>query len=412
LSARKRSSLGDRDGDAMTQPPDHRFEAERLMVIVPDRLSDLIKKGEFASRYYNPGELFKEVHLVATNDDRPDLGALQRTVGGAKLVFHNLPTGLRHTVQTLGWQRPLIEPLLKRSLALAAAIKPQLIRTHNNFLEGEIGARIQKALGIPLVVSLHGVWDVDDLETVYARIRSRFRAKLERSSLASADAVIAIYAPIQRYARLFGARRVELIYNIVAGENIARKLSYELSKPPRLITINRQVPQKNPSNIIRAIAEIDCHYTIVGDGVLHERLRSLAADLGCSARIEFIKAAPNAELCARLRDFDIMVSHCDYWGTSKTIIEAGLAGLPIVINRHPAIKIDEYSGGWLIECENTAAGYKAAILDLLGNTAHREQLGGLAWKTASARFDPAQMERQTVALYRELLARPRQSAAE
>jgi glycosyltransferase involved in cell wall biosynthesis len=394
----------------MTQMPDHRFEAERLMVIVPDRLSDLITKGEFAPRYYNPGELFQEVHLVATNDDRPDLGALQRTVGSAKIVFHNLPTGLRHSLQTLGWQRPLIEPLLKRGLALAATIKPALIRTHNNFLEGEIAARIKKELGIPLVVSLHGVWDVDDHETVYARIRSRFRAKLERSSLESADAVIAVYAPIQRYARLFGARRVELIYNIVAGENIARKLAYELSKPPKIITINRQVPQKNPSNIIRAIAEIDCHYTIIGDGVLHERLRSLAADLGCSDRIEFIRAVPNAQLCACLQEFDLMVSHCDYWGTSKTIIEAGLAGLPIIINRHPEIEIDEYSGEWLVECENTADAYKAAILDLLNNTNRREQLGDLACKTAGARFDPAQMERRTVALYRELLASPRRSA--
>lgn len=396
----------------MNQALNHRFEGGRLMVIVPDRLSDLVKKGEVAPRYYNPGELFKEVHLVATNDDRPDLGVLQRAVGDAKLVFHNLPTGPRHFLRTLGWQRALIEPFIEGGLALAAKIKPELVRTHNNFLEGAVAARIKEKFNTPLVVSLHGVWDVDDRETVYARVRSRFRAKLERTSVASADVVIAVYAPIMRYARAFGARRVELIYNVVAGENIERKRSYELGRPPRLITINRQLPQKDPSNIIRAVAEIDCRYALVGDGVLHEPLRTLAADLGCADRVEFIKAVPNAELCARLQGFDMMVSHCDYWGTSKTIIEAALAGLPIVINRHPEITIDEYRGGWIVECENTPAAYKSAILDILGNPRRREQLGELAWKTASERFDPEQMERRTVALYRELLGRAQGFAAE
>jgi glycosyltransferase involved in cell wall biosynthesis len=397
----------------MTSVLNHRFEADRLLVIVPDRLSDLIAKGEMTPRYYNPGELFKEVHLVATNDDRPDVGILQKAVGNAKLVFHNLPTGPRHFPRTLGWQWPLIEPFLNEGVELAGRIRPGLVRTHNNFLEGVLASRIKAERGIPFVVSLHGVWDVDDRETASSILRAWFRAKLERVALESADAAIAVYAPIERYARAFGAKRVELIYNIVAGANISRKRTYDLSSPPKLLTINRQLPQKNPSNIIRAVAQMDCHYTIVGDGQLHEELRSLAAELGCADRVEFIKAIPNAELCARLRDFDVMVSHCDYWGTSKTVIEGALAGLPIVINRHSEIEIAEYRGGWIVECENTADAYKAAIADLLADCQRRQTLGDLAFETARDRFDPAKMERRTVALYRELLARrPQRAAAE
>jgi glycosyltransferase involved in cell wall biosynthesis len=395
----------------MTSVLDHQFEANRLMVIVPDRLSDLIAKGEMTPRYYNPGELFKEVHLVATNDDRPDLDALQKAVGNAKIVFHNLPTGSRYFLRSLGWQRPFIEPLLKRGLDLAGRIRPDLVRTHNNFLEGVLASRIKAELGIPFVVSLHGVWDVDDRETAYSILRAWFRKKLERIALASADATIAVYAPIERYARAFGAKRVELIYNIVAGSNISRKRTYELSTPPRLLTVNRQLPQKNPSNIIRAVAQIDCRYTIVGDGQLHETLQSLASELGCADRVEFIKAIPNAELCARLHDFDLMVSHCDYWGTSKTVIEGALAGLPIVINRHPEIEIAEYRGGWIVECENTAEAYRTAIAGILADRPRRQFLGERAFETARDRFDPGQMEHRTVALYRELLARTSHRAA-
>jgi hypothetical protein len=39
----------------------------RLMVIISDKLPDLVKKGEITPRYYNPAELFDEVHIVATN---------------------------------------------------------------------------------------------------------------------------------------------------------------------------------------------------------------------------------------------------------------------------------------------------------------------------------------------------------
>ena len=63
----------------------------RLLVCVPDRITDILVKGEYQPNYYNPGELFDEVHILMTNDDHPGLGALQRTVGRARLFTHNWP---------------------------------------------------------------------------------------------------------------------------------------------------------------------------------------------------------------------------------------------------------------------------------------------------------------------------------
>lgn len=377
---------------------------ERLMVIIPDRLSDILRKGEVTPRYYNPGELFGEVHIVLMNDDRPDPAAVQPMVGAAKLHLHNLIASQgKFLLRTLGWQLPLIEPLLRRAVALAREIRPQLVRTHNNFLEGAVAQRLKRELGIPYIVSLHGVWDVDDRTTAMGRTLAVFREKLERIALADADAVIAVYSPIVRYARDYGARRVELIYNIVAGAAVAVKTSYALNRPPRVITINRQLAEKNPSNIIRAVAELDCTYTLVGTGPLHEQLIALAAELGYGDRVRFIPSMPNAELCASLGEYDLMVSHCDYWGMSKTMIEGALAGLPIVINRHPQIAIGEYEGDWLVECENSPAGYKTAISALLADKSLRAALGQRARHVAHTRFDPAIMEEKTVRLYREAI---------
>jgi len=40
-----------------------------LLVIIPDRVTDILIKGEFQPLYYNPGNLFDEVHILMTNDD-------------------------------------------------------------------------------------------------------------------------------------------------------------------------------------------------------------------------------------------------------------------------------------------------------------------------------------------------------
>ena len=56
----------------------YRFEAHRLLMIVPDSQSDLVRKGEVTERYYHPGELFREMHIVMTNDNRPDSAVAAR----------------------------------------------------------------------------------------------------------------------------------------------------------------------------------------------------------------------------------------------------------------------------------------------------------------------------------------------
>ena len=57
-------------------PLAHAGSEDRLLVIIPDRLSLLVRKGEVTSRYYNPGNLFRHVDILMTNDDRPDPDAL------------------------------------------------------------------------------------------------------------------------------------------------------------------------------------------------------------------------------------------------------------------------------------------------------------------------------------------------
>lgn len=377
------------------------YKKECLMVIILDRLSSIIQKGEVTERYYNPGSVFKQVHIILMNDDRPDLDEVQKMVGEAKLFIHNLPPP--GFIRSLGWSTWLLKSWVKSGLVLAETINPNIIRTHSNFLDGYLAREIKKITGIPYVVSLHTVRDRDSLYTPLRRLRRLFQIKYERLSLMESDAVIAVYMPIIRYAKSHGARRVELIYNIVGNGVISKKTQYDASSPMRILNVNRQLFGKNPENIIRAIVDVDCEYTLIGDGPYHSKLIELTRSLGIESKVNFIKSMPNKELCEMLATFDFVVTHCDYSGISKTNIEGALAGLPMILNKPLAEHIPDLDGNWILLCDNNPNSYHNAIESFVTNKKLRVMYGQRALKHAYQNFEPSVMEKKTVDLYCEIL---------
>jgi glycosyltransferase involved in cell wall biosynthesis len=378
---------------------------KKLLVIIPDRLSALLEKGEIVPRYYNPGNLFDEVHIMMTNDDKPDPKLVQPMVGDAKLILHNIEQPPHFFKNTLGWQYRLMKNWTDSVFQKVQKISPHLIRTHNNFLEGYLAAEIKHRLHVPYVTSLHGVWDEDGLSTIKERIHRFFRKKMEVKTLKNADSVICVYSPIMRYAKVHGAQNPALIHNFVGGQSISLKENWNLSNPIKLITVNRQLPEKNPTNIIKALKllpfEVD--YTLIGDGILNPHLCQLAEELGLKSKIKFFKSLPNHKVCALMQEADALVSNCHYKGISKTVIEAALAGLPIIINSYcDGYQLEEYQGGWIEECEDTPQGYANAIIKLVRDDSFREALGKKAYTVSTENFGSQHLEEKIASIYRSL----------
>ena len=57
----------------------------KLIVLIDDKLTALVAKGEIINRYYNPGNFFSHVIIYVMNCERIDPCHMQRTVGTAKL---------------------------------------------------------------------------------------------------------------------------------------------------------------------------------------------------------------------------------------------------------------------------------------------------------------------------------------
>lgn len=373
----------------------------KLMILLNYRVSEILEKGEYLAGYYNPGDLFDEVHILMTVNDSVKSEDMQFTVGRARIFIYSVPApGFK---KSLGWQYFLLQQWIRICIELVREINPNIIRVHNCFIQGYLASEIKKQLGIPYIISLHGVFDRDDLDTFTLRFMRWFRIKLEKISLRNSDAVIVVYKPIIRYAKKYGAKNIHLVYNAVAERNIKQKQDYILSNPRRLVTINRQMFYKNPENIIRAIKDIDCIYEIIGDGQYHDHLKKVAEAVGCVEKVKFIKHISNELLTASLKDYDILVAHCDYWGISKSTIEGALAGLPIIINHHQTEPLPDFEGGWVHLCDNSPEGYKKAILAFLEDQTKRQSLGETAYHHAMENFYPPEMKRKVVELYKSFM---------
>jgi glycosyltransferase involved in cell wall biosynthesis len=185
--------------------------------------------------------------------------------------------------------------------------------------------------------------------------------------------------------------------------NVTPKESYALGRPPRIISVGRQLRGKNPASLVRALAGLEGHLTLVGDGPCHGELESLVGELGLADRVRFHRSLPNEELCRRLPDFDIFAAHTDYWEIPKALLEPLLAGLPVVVNRRRGRPVPELQGDWVRLVEDTPGGYLEALRDLIEDHAAREGLGRRAARHAWRKYAPEKTEEAFVEIYRTIL---------
>lgn len=386
------------------------LKPRKLVVIISDKLSVLHSKGELVRRYYNPGNVFDEVHILLTNADQVDPAMVDFVVGEAKLHIHALGDASffwklnRHFVSRL-------QRYVQQAVNLVRSIEPALLRSYDVGLNGYIAARAGEALSRPLVVSLHGNPDLDfrALTPWWPNWRRRtimsLHRILERATLRQADVVAAVYTPIVSYARRMGARDIRLLYNVLNPDIIVRKLDYRLHQPPRLLSVGRQVHEKTPEAIIRALAHLDqVTLTLVGRGPLHEHLQQVARDCGVASRVSFCPAIPNDRLVASLPDYDLFVAHNNYVGVAKAVLEPLLAGLPVIVSKRAEVPNPELDGDWVLSVRNTPEDYAAAIQQLLGDKAQRAALGHRAAAHAAGRYHPQITEQAYANLYEELLS--------
>ena len=203
-----------------------KYTRNSLAVFVPEPLSSYALKGEITPRYFNPGNLFSEVHIVLFNDDKPDITVIQETVGDAKLHIHNISIPPILYLKTLGFRPFLLKKWAKQTIDLMRQINPKLIRCHGADLNLAAAAFVKKELGIPFIASLH----VNFIENILKNAKSlKERVQyfsfltLQKFSLKKADYVLPVYESIAPYLKTLGIKNYTIAYNVLNPKFIQEK---------------------------------------------------------------------------------------------------------------------------------------------------------------------------------------------
>jgi glycosyltransferase involved in cell wall biosynthesis len=198
---------------------------------------------------------------------------------------------------------------------------------------------------------------------------------------------------------------VRTVYNGVPEHVDAR--SPALRDSPVIGSLGRLHKQKGYDVLIRALADLpNARVVIVGDGPERPALEALARRLGVAEQLDLVGWRDDAR--AWLESFDIFVLPSRYEGFPLSIVEAMLAGTPVVATDVASIPEAVLHGqtGLLVRPDDHAA-LAAALGELLDDGDRRRAFATAARDRARERFTSAVMARQYMEIYAEIMATER-----
>ena len=202
------------------------------------------------------------------------------------------------------------------------------------------------------------------------------------------DYLIPVYSPALAAISASYIHKTFVIPNAVATNKSHKKKQFDDRPPVKIITFGRQVPGKNAFPILSALAkERNWHLTIVGDGPEVALVLAFAAKNGLLDQILHIPQMHNEQLLSKLDHYNIYMGWTAYAEIPKTLIEAGLSGLPIVQNPLPIAIPPELTQVPIIWTTSSRS-YGDILRDLTNEPERMKILGDQTRSALLEHFDP------------------------
>ncbi|MBI4345386.1 MAG: glycosyltransferase family 4 protein [Elusimicrobia bacterium] len=381
----------------------------RIAVFPDGPLSWYVRKGEIKAGYYNPADLFDRVLIVSPALEEAPLDKIRTMGGDATVTLHPSGWMSRWSKRRFLDLRGFLEGELDRLMPVLADFRPDAIRGYSPQIQSWLAVHAAERLGVPAVVSLHADFDRDiRARLLHDRQWRPFVAQtilgrvVEPDVLRRADAVICVYRFIRRYAEKKGARRVEVIHNRVDTDRF-RPAAHRPDRPFTVLIVSRLDPDRDPSNVVRAMASLSGRLRIVGDGPLAGAIRRLGDRLGMGARLEMSPAVPHGEIDHEYRNADAYAASNQHGGVTIPVLEAMASGLPVVAARTASDPFPDLVSEVGIFVDNTAEGFARALRQLQEDPGLRARLGA-SGRALMERMGANAMAPREAHLYRELMA--------
>jgi glycosyltransferase involved in cell wall biosynthesis len=284
---------------------------KKLVVFPNDPIYKYYQKGEIKPRYYNPNNLFDEVHLISLCDDDISADKVQMLAGSADLKIHSI-----------GRFSPYV---FKDALKLVEEIKPDVIRGHGIWKAGTVATWVGKKLNIPVIVSVHN--ELDETRKFNKGLKYKLAKIMERYCISHADCVISVSNHVEKFVKKYNPKRSEVIYNKVYIEQFSPNGKPKNEVPVILSVMRLDHPQKDPETLMRAVEGLDVKLIIIGQGELKDKLNNIRG-----SNVELIYSVPNTEIHKYYQKADIFAMATNYEGFCIPLLEAMASGVPVVAN--------------------------------------------------------------------------------
>jgi len=303
-----------------------------------------------------------------------------------------LYAALKHEVRRLHSGRPI-----------------SLIHAHAALPCGQAAMLLARDLGIPFVVTVHGL-DVFSTRQVPGWLGRR-RAAVCRNVYAAADRVICISERVAQGVRdrLEESANISVVYNGVDAALFAPGPGDYLPRPV-ILSVGNLIRIKGHELLLRAVAaiasshpQLECR--IIGDGLERARLQGLARELRVEDRIRFMGRRSRAEVAQAMRECTVFALPSSYEGLGCVYLEAMSAERPTIGCRGQGIDevIRHAENGWLIQPKDLGE-LTSALQRLLADRNLRENIGRAGRRTILEGFTLAHQAERLVSIYGDCIA--------
>ena len=273
-------------------------------------------------------------------------------------------------------------------------------------LVGRLAARLARVPGV--LFTAHG-WAFTEGRAYWKRW---VLAQAERLVARATTKIICVSAHDRELAvrfRVAHPEKLVVIRNGIDPERFTRadgsavRRKWGLESAPVLTFVGRLAAQKNPAVLLNVLGHLpEGRLVLVGDGPLMPRIRRLVLQGKSTDRVLLV--GERGDIPEILAASDVFVLPSRWEGLPLTVIEAMMAGLPVVASRVGGVPelVEEGVTGFLVPSGDLQA-LARALQRLVEDDELRRSMGEAGRRRALERFTLARMLRETQAVYEEVV---------
>lgn len=281
-----------------------------------------------------------------------------------------------------------------------------VVHAHGALPCGHAAMLLGRELGIPFVVSVHGL---DAYSTVQVSGRAgRWCRRISQHTYMESRRVICISERVREKV-LEGVgqnTRTSVVYNGVDPEMFVPPSQPEPSRT-LILSVGNLIQIKGHELLIRSVASLSAEFPsleleIIGSGPDHRRLQKLSERLECSDRVRFVGRKSRRETAAAMEYCTVFALPSRYEGLGCVYLEAMSAGKPVIGCRGQGIAeiIQQGSNGFLIGPDNERE-LTLVLSMLLRDEQRRRNMGRAARETILEGFTLEHQAERLARIYRE-----------